>query len=169
MNAISVLGHYSSSVGIPTVTYRGVSVDAQRICNMFNDLALHWTTSATGQARITDPLIALYQLYERCQVENWDGEGAEVISFEALAEAEKLLSLLPSSIPTPEFLPESTGSIALEWYQGRNRIYVLSISGKKTIEFAGLFGYGNEIHGRINFEDSLPPMIQDHLRDFFRR
>ena len=160
MNAMSALGrHY----------HTGVSVDAQRICNILGDLALHWIGSATGQARMAEPMVALYELYQRCRVEDWNGEDAEAISFEALAEAEKLLSLLPSSIPTPELLPEPTGSIAFEWYQGRNRVYVLSTSGKKAIEFAGLFGYGNEIHGKTNFEDALPPVIQDQLREFFKQ
>jgi hypothetical protein len=160
MNTMGALGRYS---------HPGVSVDAQRICNILGDLALHWIGSATGQARIAEPLAALYQLYERCQVQDWDGEDAEAISFEALIEAEKLLRLLPSSIPMPEFLPEPTGSIAFEWYRGRNHVYVLSIAGKKAIEFAGLLGQGNEIHGRTNFEDSLPPAIQAQLREFFRQ
>lgn len=169
MNTVGVLSHYSSRIGALNITHPGVSVDAQRICNILGDVALHWIASATGQARIADPLLYLYQLYERCQGKGWDGEDAEAIPFAAVGEAEKLLNVLPSSIPAPEILPEPTGSIALEWYQRRDRVYVLSVSGKKGIEFAGLLGRGNEIHGRVNFEDSLPPMIQDHLREFFRR
>jgi hypothetical protein len=160
MNAISALGRYC---------HPGVSVDAQRICSIFGNLASHWIGSATGQARVAEPMAALFQLYQRCHVEDWNGEDADAISFEALEEASKLLGLLPSSIPTPEFLPEPTGAIAFEWYQGRNRVYLLSISGKKTIEFARLLGYGNEIHGKTNFEDSLPQVIQDQLREFFRQ
>ena len=159
MNAIS-LGRYC-----PT----GVSIDAQRISNILGSLTSHWIGSATGQARIADPVAALFDLYGRCRVNDWDGEGADAISFEALAEASQLISLLPSSIPTPEFLPEPSGAIAFEWYQGRNRVYVLSISGKKKIEFAGLLGYGNEIHGKANFEGCLPSIIQNQLREFFKQ
>lgn len=169
MNAITALGRCASSPATLRITHPGVSVDAQRICHLLGDLALHWIGSATGQTRFGEPLMALNQIYQRCQMEDWDGEDAEPISLEALIEAEKLFGFLPSSIPAPEFLPEATGSIAFEWYRGRNNVYVLSVSGQKTIEFAGLFGYGNELHGKVNFEDSLPSMIRDHLQEFFKQ
>jgi hypothetical protein len=148
--------------------YPGVSLDAQRIRGKLADVALHWVGSAAGQICFGEPLLALIQLFQRCQEPNWDREGADPISLGTILEAQKLLSLLPSSIPTPEVLPESTGAIAFEWYRGRNRVYVISVSGKKTIEYAGLFGLGNEFHGKANFEDCLPSIIQDHLQEFYR-
>ena len=165
---IGALTHYPSRLGALRATPPGVSGDAQRICVLLGDVALHWIASATGQARIADPLITLYRLYEQCREEHWDGENAEAIPLAAVVEAQQLITLLPSSVPAPELLPEPTGSIALEWYKRRDHVYVLSVYGKKTIEFAGLLGRGNEVHGRVNFEESLPPMIQDHLREFFR-
>ena len=169
MTAISAFGPYASGAAALGSTYPGVSIDAQKICHMLGDLAVHWIGSATGQTRFGEPLLALFQLYQRCRAEDWNGEGGKAISLETLMEAQKLLSLLPLSLPTPEFLPEATGAIAFEWYRGRNRVYVLSVSGAKTIEFAGLFGHGSELHGKANFEDSLPPIIQEHLREFFRQ
>lgn len=169
MNMIATLAHFPSGLGALGATSTGVSGDAQRICSLLGDIASHWIESATGQARIADPLISLYRLHEQCREENWDGENAQPIPLSAVVEAQKLLTLLPSSIPAPELLPEPTGSIALEWYQRRDHVYVLGVYGKKTLEFAGLLGRGNEIHGRLNFEDSLPPIIQDHLRRFFAR
>ena len=160
MNAIAALGRYH---------HPGVSPDALRISGIFGKLASHWLGSATGQSRIAEPTAALIELYQRCRVADWNGEDADAITIEVLVEAKKLLDLLPSSIPTPEFLPEPTGAIAFEWYQGRNRVYVLSVSGNKTIEFAGLLGLGNEIHGKANFEESLPQIIQGQLREFFRQ
>jgi len=111
----------------------------------------------------------LHQLFKRCQAADWDGEGGAEISLDTLMEAEKLLGLLPSSVPAPEFLPEAMGTIAFEWYRGPSRVYVVSVSGAKTIEFAGLFGHGNELHGKTNFEDALPSIVQGHLREFFRQ
>lgn len=169
MTAISALGHYSSGAAALRATYPGVSGDARKIRDMLGNLALHWIGSATGQMRFGEPLLALYQLYKRCQADDWDGEDGEAISLDTLMEAEKLLGSLPSSVPMPEFLPEATGAIAFEWYRGRDRVFVISVSGAKTIEFAGLFGHGNELHGKTNFEDSLPSIIQGHLREFFRQ
>lgn len=169
MTAISAFRPYASGAAAVGTTHPGVSVDAQRICHMLGNVAVHWIGSATGQTRFGEPLLALIQLYQRCQAGDWDGEGGEAISIETLVEGQKLLSLLPLSLPTPDFLPEATGAIAFEWYRGRDRVYVLSVSGAKTIEFAGLFGHGNELHGKVNFEDSLPSIIREHLREFFRQ
>jgi len=167
MNAIATFGHYPTGAGTFGAIPPGVSVDAQSICRKLLDVGQYWIASASGQSRYGEPMLALFELYERCRESDWDGEGADPISIEALLEANKLLSSLPSSMPTPEFLPEASGSIAFEWYRGRNKVYVISVSGTKTIEYAGLFGYGNETHGKVNFEDSMPLMIRNHLLQFF--
>ena len=146
----------------------GVSETAQIVYKLLGATTTHLVTSATGQTRIADPVASLYDLYERCSSPNWDGEGAELLSYDAVAEAEQLIYLLPSAIPIPEFVPEPTGAVALEWYQGRDRVYILSVDGTRSIQFAALMGRGNEFHGRVNFEASLPIMVLDHLKVFFR-
>jgi hypothetical protein len=168
MTTMSALARYAAGPMAFGSAYPGVSVDAQRIYDMLGRVAQHWVGSATGQICFAEPLMALNQIYQRCQASNWDGEGADPILLETVLEAHKLFSLLPSSVPTPELLPESTGAIAFEWYRGRNRVYVISVCGRKSIEFAGLYGLGNEVHGKVNFEDCLPVAIQDHLQELYK-
>lgn len=169
MTAFSAVTQYPTGARCWSSRQSGVSDAALKIHEILGKTTLHLVSSATGQARIGDPISALYDLYEQCHTQNWDGEGAEPILFDAVEEAEQLLYLLPSSIPTPEFVPEPTGAIAFEWYQGRDRVYLLSVDGTQSIQFAALMGQGNELHGRTNFVGTLPPMILHHLRLFFRR
>ena len=169
MTVFSAVTQYPTGARCWSPKQSGVSDAAIRIHEILGRTTLHLVNSATGQARIGDPISALYELYDQCNVQNWDGEGAEAIPFDAVEEAEQLLYLLPSSIPTPEFVPEPTGAIAFEWYQARDRLYLLSVDGTKSIQFAALIGRGNELHGRVNFEGTLPSIIIGHLRMFFRR
>ena len=48
----------------------------------------------------------LFQVYQECSEENWDGYDAQLISKETYLEAEKLIRLLPSHIKEPEIVPE---------------------------------------------------------------
>lgn len=140
----------------------GFSSDASRLSENVNRFAISFLDSATGQRRILEPLEKLAQLQIRCSKENWDSEGASAIPPAAFYEAEMLLSALPSYLLEPEILPEPVGAIAFEWYRGKERVFVFSVSGRKSIEFAGLLGHGNEVHGRVNFEGFLPNrLLQD--------
>jgi len=147
----------------------GVSDAAKRISEILQTAVRGFVVSATGQARIADPMAGLVELYTECGQENWDGEGAKAISPSVLEEALMLLLILPSTIPVPEFVPERSGRIAFEWYQSPDRVYLLSTGGNRELEFAGLLGRGNEMHGKCNFAGALPGMIADHLKAFFRR
>ena len=147
----------------------GVSDAAKRIGEILHTAVTGLVVSATGQARIADPIAGLETLYEECQQANWNGEGAKPITLDVLEEAQLLLLLLPSTTPVPEFVPERSGRIAFEWYQSPDRVYLLSSGGTRELEFAGLFGRGNEIHGKCNFNGALPGMIAEHLSTFFRK
>lgn len=56
----------------------------------------------------------------------------------------------------------------MEWRKGKNRMYLISVSGAGAIEYAGIFGRGNELHGKNNFADFLPRQIASHLSDIAR-
>jgi hypothetical protein len=53
--------------------------------------------------------------YEKYQTENWDGYGAQPITTETLSFACRIMSLLPTSLGSPDVAPAGDGSIALEW------------------------------------------------------
>jgi len=111
----------------------------------------------------------LFQIYQECSVNNWDGYDAQPISNEAYLEAEKLIRLLPPNIKKPEFIPEPTGEIAFEWYQGKRFIFVISVGGNNLITYAGLFGNTSKIHGTEYFGAKLPNIIIDNIKRLFER
>lgn len=145
----------------------GVSTDSDKIGKMFRDLAEHRLGSATGQARIADPQSELLQLFQDCSQPNWDGEGAVPISAATLQEAQRLLEVIPQTIGVPDLIPEAMGSVAFEWYIAPGRVYVLSLSGRKRLEYAGLLGEGNETHGYWFYGGELPRLAGEHLRELY--
>jgi hypothetical protein len=108
-------------------------------------------------------------LYRECKAQDWDGEGARAIPAAAYSEAQQLLLALPSTIPAPTFIPERSGRIAFEWYLKPDWVFLVSVGGNKELQFAGLFGPGEEAYGRANFGGSLPQRIAENLRTFFQK
>lgn len=160
--------------GFPTIgSWRlpqpGVSDAAMRIGKLVEQTAVSFLNSATGQARIAAPISGLDTLFLECQADDWDGEGAKAIPLTALIEARNLLLSLPSTIPAPSFVPERSGRIAFEWYHRPDWVYLISIGGDKELQFAGLFGSGEEAYGRANFNGSLPTRVAQNLRTYLQK
>lgn len=109
---------------------------------------------------------SLYETYQACIQPDWDGYGAAALTEDAYEEAKKIIDLLPSSIQTPEIVAEPTGEIAFEWYRDRGRVFVISVSGKHRITYAGIFGE-NKVHGSEDFEETLPLEIIGHIRRLY--
>lgn len=114
-------------------------------------------------------LVKLFQVYQECSENNWDGYDAQLISKKAYFEAEKLIRLLPSHIKEPEIVPEPTGEIALEWYQGKRFTFVISVGGNNLITYAGLFGSTSKAHGTEYFGAEVPAMIIEKIQLLFER
>jgi hypothetical protein len=148
---------------------RSVSTDANVIKNLLETVSKNFVNSISGERLILEPLRALQYLIGSCAINNWDGEGSEPIPFEAFEEAQQLLSVLPSQYATPEISPEPMGAIAFEWYVNPNRVFVVSLSGKGSIQYAALFGIGNEDHGKRNFSSLLPPIVLEKLEMLYQR
>jgi len=169
MTAIVAGSPYFSCLSALVPIQPGVSDAALKISQILTKTAVELIRSATGQARIADPLSSLDRLFEECSAENWDGEGAAAIPYQAFEEAERLVYALPVFVPPPDVLPEPIGAVAFEWYRNQRYTYVLSVKGNHSVEFAGLFGPGDEIHGKANFDGCLPAMVAEHLRTFFHQ
>ncbi|MBI4191520.1 MAG: hypothetical protein HY525_13405 [Betaproteobacteria bacterium] len=148
-------------------TSGGASDAAERISWMRYRIVQGFTASAIGSERLTEPLRVVAEIFQRCRLANWDHEGAEPISSEALTEAQALLLSIPSYMPLPEIFPEATGAIAFEWYRKPGYRYVITVSGKGTLEYAGLFGSGNDTSGESRLDGGFPKMIREHLRWLF--
>jgi hypothetical protein len=115
---------------------------------------------------LDDALMSLFDIYKECSQENWDNQGARMVSEDAFEEAKKIINLLPSSIPMPEIVPEPTGDVGFEWRKGKGQVFVISVGGRHKIAYAGIFG-GNKVHGSEYFEDTLPLAMIQHLRRLY--
>lgn len=125
-------------------------------------------TKAETLGRQDQVLRSLIEVFKECSEEGWDGYGAFPISGDTYLEAKRLIMSLPITIPMPEITPEPNGEIALEWAKGNRRVFVASVSGKKEIVYAGLFGT-NKIHGTEYFSDSIPSAILESLKRLYYR
>jgi hypothetical protein len=111
----------------------------------------------------------LYKILAEYSSENWDGEGAVAISEKAIIEALRFVKNLPTyvvGLPLPEITADNDGEISLEWYKNNREVFVVSISGKNRIAYAGLFGT-NDIHGTEFFGESIPPIVLINLQRLF--
>lgn len=120
-------------------------------------------TNAAGNLRLGTVFRELEAIAGQASTPNWDGYGAEPVRPDAIEEARTLLAGLPPESPAPQPSVEPDGSVGLEWHIRRGWTYVLTVSGRGRIEYAGLFGE-NETHGKERFRGSLPPLVSEHLR-----
>ena len=136
---------------------------------MFGDSASQLSQADTNTwCRAPNTIQALNEAYDECSESNWDGYDAFPITAGAYEEALSLLRALPSDLPMPEIVPEPDGSIGLEWQQGPDRIFAVSVSGKGVIVYAGLFGKGVKAHGTEVFNDSLPQGVVGSIKRIYR-
>jgi len=126
----------------------------------------NWQSYTMG-LRLADLIDNLIEVYKECSEENWDGYGAKPITRKVYHEALHLIALLPPSLPLPNIVPEPDGSIGFEWYKEKRNIFVISIGGNNIINFAGLFGDVNKIHGTEFYADSLPQIVNESLQRLF--
>jgi hypothetical protein len=115
---------------------------------------------------LDEALLSLYEVYNDCSQENWDGYGALTIPYSAYEEAKKIIKLLPSSIQIPEIIAEPNGEIGFEWRRSKGQVFVISIGGKHRINYAGIFG-DNKTHGSEYFEEAIPSVIIENLRRLY--
>lgn len=62
-------------------------------------------------APASDPFVG----YERYDLANWDGYGADPITTETLSAARVFLQMLPRTLGDPDIAPGADGAIGLEW------------------------------------------------------
>lgn len=108
----------------------------------------------------------LNEIYGECSIADWDGVGARPITIDAYEEARKIIATLSSSIPMPDIIPEPSGSLAMEWRKTGEELFIISLSGKSRIVYAGIFGTNN-VHGSEYFAGVLPPSLIQHLRRLY--
>ena len=103
-------------------------------------------------------LKTLEELFQRNQLPNWDGEGADAISTETYEVARRLLESLPSNMPMPSVSAEPDGQLNFEWYQTPRRLLSASISSSGTLYWAALIG-SEDPRGSCQFVDQFPQTL----------
>lgn len=120
--------------------------------------------NAFHQSPIFQKLSSFFNEY---RYRNWDGYKAEALKKEAYIEAQSVLKMIPDSIPEPEFVPEPSGDIALEWYSDRDHIFVLGLSGEGEISYAGKCGRENRVYGTEQIEEKLPDALIEYINRIY--
>jgi hypothetical protein len=136
-----------------------------QLSKYFDDIVAELRKSITLGGK-TDVLQSLEDLFKECSETGWDGNEASPITEDAYVEARRLISNLPINLRMPEVVPEPSGEIGLEWSRGKDRVFILSLSGKNEIVYAGLFGI-NKVHGVEYFGDMVPSTILENLRRLY--
>ena len=101
---------------------------------------------------------ALEELIQDCGRSNWDGYGAQAISFDTYERARRFAQALPFGIPVPEVSAEPDGEITFEWFATPARVFSVSVGPNNELNYVGLFGasrtYGTEV-----FPDEIPEVV----------
>jgi len=140
----------------------GSSEEAKRLEENYFELSRHIQESIVlGQNRRLS-LDSLIELYRDAASPNWNGYGAEGVSFEAYCKADSLLRLLPSGLPIPDLSAHPDGEIAFEWRVPPRKILTISVGSRNAMTYACIFG-SEEHHGVVDFTDDIPSKILELL------
>ena len=144
----------------------GVSESALEIQEVTMNLKFDFTRSVTfGEhvAKMLDSLIIAYEEYSR---ENWDGYNAKSIDMESYRNAVNFALSLPSRIPNPDIYVAPNGEVTFEWYEGKRKIFTVSIGKENELTFAGLYGASKEYGVEYIIED-IPESILERINKLY--
>lgn len=148
-------------------TSNSLSSGIEKFGNLLNPVESNRSYSATFDKN-NEIQQELDELFKECSEKDWDGYEANPITKDAYFEAKRFIKSLLSipSFPFPEIVPEPTGEIGFEWYKGKQQVFIVSVSGKNELVYAGLFG-PNKVHGTEYFGDSLPSIVITNLKRLY--
>lgn len=108
----------------------------------------------------------LDKIGKECESPGWDGYGALPVEKDTIRVAYHFLMALPLGTPTPTVGVEPDGHLTLEWYRTVRWTLSVSISPKRDLYYAGLFGtskaYGTEV-----FFGRVPDAILNHIHRIY--
>ena len=106
----------------------------------------------------------LNELMLDCQVTGWDGYGAEAVSIEAYAAAQRFIRSLPAGFPTPELAADPDGCVNFDWHVSPRRTLVVSVHPDFRLDFAALIGTAKIYGSEPFFASELPASVRDLVR-----
>ena len=147
--------HYQ---GLAYTPDSAISAESGSLRNGWKQFLSELRIVASWQVRL-DGFRQLAAVYAECSQDNWDGYGAAGVAESTYKEAVRFLTLLPSTIKTPEIVPEPKGAIAFEWRRRKNFTLVVAVSGRQIVSYAGLFGPRSTGYGTDHFGDAIPGTV----------
>ena len=79
----------------------------------------------------------LVEVFIECISKDWDGEGARPISIGAYTDTLSFIKKIPTDFSLPDILPESDGTIGLQWYQSSSDYMIFNFDGTGFINLVG--------------------------------
>lgn len=130
-----------------------------------------WKISAETRRPISlawreDLLDDLDEILQSCSRAGWDGYDAEPVSLESVVSVHQVINALPDHINVPSVVPEPDGEIALEWRNGDQKYFSVSVSARR-LAYAGIFGGVSKKYGEERFFGTIPAAIVDILTRYF--
>lgn len=144
----------------------GVSESAVEIQEATMNLKFDFARSVTfGEhiAKMLDSLIIACEEYSR---ENWDGYNAKAINMESYRNAVNFALSLPFNIPNPDIYVAPNGEVTFEWYEGKRKIFTISIGKENELTFAGLYGASKEYGVEYIIQD-IPESILERINKLY--
>ena len=129
-------------------------------------------SSVVGQAsesqalygKKSDAISELMKLYNECSEPDWDGYGSCALSEMAVRNAEAFIFALPDDVSLPEFAPEPSGFISLDWIHSQRCMFSMSMGTNNRLACAWIDG-SNRGHALESFSDGrISPGVIDSIR-----
>jgi len=152
----------------PTVSAGGSDAKLRRALSDARRYVHQAASSAQSLA-----LTSLWRVMQECSRPGWDGYGAGAISVRVALRAEAFINALPSSLTSPEIVPEPDGELAIDWDFGRSLQLSISIGESGPLHFAGVIGeeYGQRRgrHGTEPFEGVVAGDLLRYIYELHER
>jgi len=116
------------------------------------------------EAKIDEAVIEYYQ-----DTKNKHKHIFDVISAHSYLNSYLFAKILPSSIPVPNIYVDTDGMIEYEWYVDAKHLFSITIEGKNSLIYAGIFGNDSQTHGTERFGQELPSTIYSYIQKLYPR
>jgi len=144
----------------PTVFNKnvGVSDSASEIWKDTEDIRSYFADSVTFGEHLAKILEGLLKAREEHSVDNWDGYGAKGVNIDSYNYGLNFGLSLPPSIPVPEIYVNPDGYVTFEWYEGKRKVFSISIGDRNELAYAGLYG-SSKTYGVEYMYEEIPENI----------
>lgn len=99
----------------------------------------------------------IQELLEECGKFGWDGDKAAPLNVKSARSAVDFIRALPDEFPMPEFSPEATGNLSLDWISSRHRYLSVTVTPAGRLLYVLADGV-NRSRGVASFDNGQIPV-----------